>query len=69
MQAREKVQASPWKTYKRACEIPLWSRALLRHGGIHNYIDPIYYVETHIQCADVDLGFSNFLVNMHVISV
>ena len=36
MQAREKVQASPWKTYKRAHEIPLRSRALLRHGSISN---------------------------------
>ena len=38
MQAHEKVQASLWKTYRRAREIPLWSRALLQHGSISNQI-------------------------------
>ena len=30
-----KRNASPWKTLEQAREIPLWSRAILGHGGTH----------------------------------
>ena len=42
MEAREKVQASPWKTYEQACEIPLWSKGVIATWR-YLKLDPIYY--------------------------